>query len=424
MSSVIKLLKDSILQIPLNNYVPDFTFIINNVKFQTSKIVADLLSTQISQIHQIDPTFSQYHLTTQSKGNFQTILDLVSFEEKEIKKEEFPFVKEVLTKLKTEKFSLNTDTIDLTIDNAILMINQHESFPYFYKKNLDEEINFISTHFNEFSESQKKQIMEFSSETIECIINNNTLSLDSEDDLLSFINKLYLQNKENAHLYENVYFINISVKMMKEFISIINFDDITNKTWISLSQRFLIETEIDQSKRKYKYKIKILKEVPFLNNKNLKGIFGYFRENSNFDDEVQISFSSKGSGDPKLLTDIECTKDYFCTDNKPNSWICFEFKKHEIIPSNYSIRSNCVCNSVQNHLKNWVIEGSIDGKEWLKIDEQKDNSDLKSKNVVHTFPIKKQDQSFKFIRIFQTGPNWINQNYLELRSIEFYGKII
>ena len=67
MSSIIKLLKDSILQVSLKNYEPEFTFIVNNDKYQTSKIVADLLSTQISQIH---------------------------------------------TKLKTENYFLNTDTFD------------------------------------------------------------------------------------------------------------------------------------------------------------------------------------------------------------------------------------------------------------------------------------------------------------------------
>ena len=416
-------MKDSILQVPLKNYEPDFIFIVNNDKYQTSKIVADLLSTHISQIHQIDPTFNQYQLSTQSKGNFQTILDLVSFEEKEIKENEFPFIKEVLTKLKTENFFLNTDAFDITIDNVIASISKHDSFPYFYKKNLNDEANFISSHFAEFDENQIKRILMLSSETIEWIINNKNLYLDSEDHLLHFINELYLQNKENAHLYEHVYFINVSLHMMKEFISIINFDDLTHRTWISLSQRLLIETEIDESKRNYRNKFKIFYDVPFLNN-NLRGIFSYFREKSNFDEEVQISISSKGSGDPKLLADIECTDDYFCTDNKPNSWICFEFKNHTIIPSNNSIRSNCICSSVANHLKNWAIEGSNDGQKWSKIDEQKDNSDLKSKNVVHTFPIKKQDEPFKFIRIIQTGPNWINQYHLEFRSIEFYGKII
>ena len=146
-------LKDSILQVPLKNYEPDFIFIVNNDKYQTSKIVADLLSTQISQIHQIDPTFNQYQLSTQSKGNFQTILDLVSFEEKEIKENEFPFIKEVLTKLKTENFFLNTDAFGITIDNVIASISKHDSFPYFYKKNLNDEANFISSHFAEFDEN-------------------------------------------------------------------------------------------------------------------------------------------------------------------------------------------------------------------------------------------------------------------------------
>ena len=108
-----------------------------------------------------------------------------------------------------------------------------------------------------------------------------------------------------------------------------------------------------------------------------------------------------------------------------NSWMCFEFKKHQIIPSNYTIRSYNSAN--HNHLKNWVFEGSTDNNNWIILDQQENNSFLNGSSLVHSFQISNKNldqQSFKYLRIRQTGQNWINQNYLMMNSIEFYGKLI
>lgn len=138
-----------------------------------------------------------------------------------------------------------------------------------------------------------------------------------------------------------------------------------------------------------------------------------------------MTYSSRRGGEIDQLLDIQNQSNYFYTQNEPNSWICFEFKKCRIIPSNYSIRSNSnESNSL--HLKNWVIEGSVDGEVWTQIDEQINCNSLNGRYYVHTFPLKQSqlEQEFKYIRIRQTGFNWSNNQYLELCSVEFYGKLI
>ena len=84
MKNTVKLQSDSISQVPIQIYEENFTFIVNGEEYRTNKIVADLLSPIISNQHRDDPTFSEFTIKTQSEGNFQTILNLVSFEEKEI----------------------------------------------------------------------------------------------------------------------------------------------------------------------------------------------------------------------------------------------------------------------------------------------------------------------------------------------------
>ena len=77
-----------------------------------------------------------------------------------------------------------------------------------------------------------------------------------------------------------------------------------------------------------------------------------------------------------------------------------------------------------DNLKSFVIEGSKDKSSWTVIDEERDISYLKEKRSVHTFQIRKEvEESFKYIQIRPTGPNWNNRSMLQFCSIEFYGEI-
>ena len=98
--------------------------------------------------------------------------------------------------------------------------------------------------------------------------------------------------------------------------------------------------------------------------------------------------------------------------------------------NNYSIRSNN--NSSNNlHMKNWVIEGSDDGKDWIKNDEQNNNYFLNGPHYVHAFTIKRENENKKVKN--QTGLNWSQNYFLKICSVEnkkvkkkvmFYGTIL
>ena len=85
-----------------------------------------------------------------------------------------------------------------------------------------------------------------------------------------------------------------------------------------------------------------------------------------------------------------------------------------------------------DYLKSWIIEGSVDGFSWKKLDEQKNCSLLNGENLVRTFPINvdvddlefDDENEFKFLRIKQTDKNWHNRHYLEICAIDFFGKLI
>ena len=229
-------------------------------------------------------------------------------------------------------------------------------------------------------------------------------------------------------MYEYVYFKNVSNESMLNFLDVFDIEYLTRSIWSSLFTKFSDQND-ESRNRKYHQKETtkkpIGKEIPYLNGQ-LNGVFNYLRENSNdILNEIKVSCETGyGSRDVKKLLDINCTDNDFYPDGD-GKWICFEFKNHKIIPSNYSIRSY---NSGDQHLRSWVIECSEDGEKWTKVDEQNDSTSLKGRNIVHTFPIQKpgenEEKPYKYIRIRMTKNNWNNSKYIDICSVEFYGNLI
>ena len=109
----------------------------------------------------------------------------------------------------------------------------------------------------------------------------------------------------------------------------------------------------------------------------------------------------------------------FLLDLRSNSWICFEFKNHRIIPTHYTIRSrNGGCYAPINY----KIEVSNDNSTWYEIDKQNGGTFKDGQPATFTIPVDKNKQKVaKYIRLTQTGKNSSGSDYLNFESIEFYG---
>jgi hypothetical protein len=72
-------------------------------------------------------------------------------------------------------------------------------------------------------------------------------------------------------------------------------------------------------------------------------------------------------------------------------------------------------------LKSWVIEGSLDGANWVEIDRRTDTLDFKAKNTVWFAVAKAVD--CRFIRLTQTGKRHDGRDYLFVIAAEFFGTL-
>ena len=328
--------------------------------------------------------------------------------------------------LHNDKISIKEgDQTDLTNENVINKIRKHEKHSKFFSKRYEEEIEFISSNLSEIMKPQEEQLMLLKLETIEKIINNENLTIDNEDDLLRFINKLYLSDSKYSSLYELIYFENVTKSMMKEFISMFNVNDINPEIWNQLCKRLEMEN-VGPKKRARKHR-----GMKFELNDNdiFHGIIDYLRsQTKNIDDEIQVIASSCSNSDephqPRTILLNENPKGYFATNGIQNSWVTLDFKEHRIIPTHYAIRSSYYgLNSY--HLKGWVIEVSNDNNKWTEIDEVNDCQYLNGSRLFHTFKItKEQTNEYRYFRIRQPGKSWGNSDQLVFESIEIYGTLI
>ena len=202
----------------------------NGKEFKTTRIISDLLSPKICQIHRCDPTINSFTITTKQEGDFSNILNLVNFENHEIEENEIEFISEVIEILGNEFIDIDIKLQEVTENNVFDILQKHLKNKICYSKSISNEIDFISSKFYELIENQKEIIMKLDIKTIEKIISNNNLVIRDENQLLSFINNLYSSDSKYSTLYKSVLFQNVEENAIEKFLSIYNINDIDNET--------------------------------------------------------------------------------------------------------------------------------------------------------------------------------------------------
>lgn len=114
--------------------------------------------------------------------------------------------------------------------------------------------------------------------------------------------------------------------------------------------------------------------------------------------------------------------DFFCSENKPNSWFGFDFKKKPYFLYRYTIQTRNLERN-DNHPKSWVIEGSKTKLFWTVLDRKENCSDLNGPNITVEFQIDHSlfKRSFRYFRIRQTGLNWNGNDFLTFESFHLEG---
>lgn len=326
----------------------------------------------------------------------------------------------------TIKFNDLDPNIKITNDNFLRLIHKQLVCQKYYEKNIIKEIDFASAHFFEICENKFQEFKKLTIEIIDSIINNEHLKLDSEDQLMSFINTLYIYDPNYSFLYENVFFANVSSELMQEFVSIFDQTDLSRVTWLALLSRFQNNGRKDFSIPFKRYN-RIHQIFKVNNDEIFKGIIYYLqtRPDAKIGNDLNVFSSSvldnNARNQPKNVILYDDLGRRFFSGREKNSWICFDFMGNRVIPTDYTIRS-VAWNPNSCHPKSWVIEGSNDQKKWEILDEKINCPLLNGNSIVKTFTIKNDNmKEFRFIRMRSAGTNWSGNSYFALESFEIYG---
>lgn len=424
-----KLSTKSILTVPFQIFNEDFTFIVNDTEYKTSKLFADLLSPVISKMHVNDATFDTYEIKTIEKGDFGYVLKLLNFENNEIPIEEIPFLIEVFEILGTESVkSTFFKRPIVTILNVLDLIQKHEKFNVFYQNQLNDEIDFLASNFYEIADKQEKKLSELSLVTLERVLSNDKIVLNSEDQLLNFVNMLYSKNNDFSILYEYVNFLNVSKSTIDNFLNTFKFESMSRNIWMSVIVRLredVAKFDGDDNLRGDRYFRQLVeKEIPFKGEDSFNGIIKYLTDNSS---EIEITASSSLDGQhvpQNLIVYDNSRSKYFASKNLKDSWVLFDFKTYLVAPTHYILMSDFSDPNECSSPKEWVIEGSNDNENWTVIDCQSDVAFMNARSFVHTFSIENLvPAGFRYVRMRLTGKNWNDDDSFKLGSIEFYGKL-
>jgi hypothetical protein len=279
------------------------------------------------------------------------------------------------------------------------------------------DIEFASSHFFKFNQST---ISELSISQLFEILQNKSLRLQTEDCLYNIISSLISINIEYSVLLECVKYEYLSRDSIESFVDLISnsFEFLTLQVWRHLRSR-LISGPFSSMSSRYHCFI-----FGYEKGKSFEGIISFLtREHGgNVHDHDIVCVTSSSVHGNYLLKNIVDFDNLLCahTNSEPNAWICYDFKDRRVNVTHYSLRARN--DSGSNHLMNWMIEGSVDGREWVELDRRNDCRDLLGTNRSATFSTSKTGY-FRQIRLRQTGKESSGYDYLTVGAFELFGSL-
>eukprot|EP01120_Amphizonella_sp_Union-15-10_P010313 TRINITY_DN4110_c0_g1_i1.p1 TRINITY_DN4110_c0_g1~~TRINITY_DN4110_c0_g1_i1.p1 ORF type:complete len:282 (+),score=26.06 TRINITY_DN4110_c0_g1_i1:162-1007(+) len=162
------------------------------------------------------------------------------------------------------------------------------------------------------------------------------------------------------------------------------------------------------------------------NSNFFKGIIGWIATNCGQEEwqnphklgRVKVHSPTLSKGNWATLVDKESAEIW--TQDMPNMWFSIDLRRL-ILPSAYSLRHGG--NWKADAIRTWDLQGSVDGVNWVTLRRHTNDSSLNSPFAVHSWTLPETKEAYRHFRIFQTGRNSSNRNFLVISGFEFFGTL-
>lgn len=430
----------------------------DRIIINTTRNKARVISKNINDICQVDPTINDYFINLPKQLAFQLSNKT---------REEIEEILETLIKSTYEQVQIKQTSWEIysTINTILNSYDNTEQYLEYEMKSQDEAISFLNTEFHERSiEYLSKHITEFVSSSEICNIDEGIIN-DVIDAYISYQGSDKEEEEEReARIERNRQIFEILSKegelriamhfllsldseeydsSMIEYIYE-NLDDEMIKSEASrviftLRSHFLtiIESKGNKTKDENKKKDEKIdrKEIECgYYGDSLSGIIDYLQEQNgpNLEENNILKLSGGGFPDPsRPITNLikyhsnnmndESYINYY--RNNPSSadgWIEFDFVNKTVSVTSYTIRTRS-----SYYPRSWRIVGSNDHEHWEEIDRKVNNSKLDGEYRLYRFNTK-SEKFYRYVRYVQ-DQQWSREaayhNFIYLTRIEFFGSI-
>jgi hypothetical protein len=166
-----------------------------------------------------------------------------------------------------------------------------------------------------------------------------------------------------------------------------------------------------------------LRQIPFSAQSPLDGIIAYLARkcggNVHRNKVVAVTaFKPLGGFDPAEVVDLKDPTTYVSEAGPTDQWVALDFKAMTVYPTYYSLRTRT--NYWAGNMQSWVIEGSMDGKDWQAMTEIRLSNEINQKNRTLSFPITRPVDC-RHVR-FHMPPADGNRNII-LSGFELFGTL-
>jgi hypothetical protein len=404
-----------------------FTIVVDRERLECSRFQAAFVSRAIHRVICSDSTVNEFRITGSGDGHNSLIaLRSLMNGSSVVITENNCYNLELLCRVLDNDEILNQiveflNQEEINIGNCISRLGVKAA----NNCNFENEAKFIASHFHEFTPRDLIKLKEIDVDVLERILASRDLCLKDEDSLVEFISFLGKQYSKLCHCIE---FRFLSSKGVDKFLSSFSFEEADICVWQSICRRLRCEI-CDWN----------LRDVRFIEDRKLRrvnipygglgcefgGIFyNLIKEqgaNAYAPHIVGITTSNNNNNFWEILRN-QPGRGYgqeWYSDQTPNSWICFEFKKVYVSLQQYTLRSGS-----NQFFTRWEIEASNDEKIWKSLDSRSTN-ELCQPFVSKIFDCSKRDSNefFRFIRMRHIGKNVGKSDGFALSGIKFFGVV-
>lgn len=404
----------------------------NEIFIETTINEARIISRNINNVYQNDPTIAQYCIEIPNcilaeKTNLNQLQEIVQLcLDSAIQKVHIPTEKQKLFAI-IQYFLGEWDVEKLKELNIVT--NQQDAIQFLETEFYELSIDYLSNHLVELIESgQANNIQkDISNKIIDSYLEiiNKADNEQKTDELRRIFDKMKNANLDQAvlmHFLINIDFEEFNENMEQYFNENLN-DEILMESLSRVSVIVKKQAKLMSGKNKAKVKGKVI-ECQFNGNEKA-GLVAYFNSQYGGDALGKGIFKMRdglGSGEDKFKKLLDPNSDHYCEDakNSNKAWIEFDFGPRKVNLSSYTIRS---CTS-DHGPKSWEIAASNDQSSWASLSKIKNNTDMKSSNNQRRIECTSNLHYYQYIR-FILHSSWDSSQFLiHFQYLELFGSIL